>query len=51
MLREGAHFRVEAMLPPDEPVEITYHGDNASVWAQQYWGTRVFNRAGYELRL
>jgi len=32
-------------------VEITYHGDNISVWAQQYWGTRVFNRAGEELQL
>jgi len=50
-MREGDHFRVEAVLPPDEPVEITHRGDNISVWAQQYWGTRVFNRAGDEQRL
>ena len=51
VLRKGEHFRVEAVLPRDYVIEITYGPGSISVWAEQTWGTRAFTHKGIELKL
>ncbi len=50
-LRKDDWFRVEAVLPADQRVEISHSPDGITVWAEQTWGTRAFNKVGEQLRL
>jgi len=50
-LRKGDVFRIEAVLPAGREVEISYSPGSITVWAEQYWGTRAFNKAGEQLQL
>jgi hypothetical protein len=44
-------FRLEAVLPAGQEIEVAYHPGAISVWAEQAWGTRAFNKAGELLKL
>jgi hypothetical protein len=47
LLREEDLFRVEAVPPPGEAVEIAYHDGGISI----VYAERAFNKASEELRL
>ena len=49
VLRKGDHFRVEAVLPADYPIEVAYSPRRDNTVAEQTWGTRVSNKAGEKL--
>lgn len=51
VLRAGEHLRVEAVLPRDYEIEVSYGPGSITVWAEQTWGTRAFTRDGRELKL
>jgi hypothetical protein len=46
VLRRGDMFRLEAVLPAGQEIEVAYSPAAISVWAEQAWGTRAFNGAG-----
>ena len=50
-LRRGDVFRLEAVLPAGQEIEVAYYPGAISVWAEQAWGTRAYNKAGEPLRL
>lgn len=50
-LRSDDSFRLEAVLPAGQEIEVVYHPQGISVYAEQAWGTRAFNKAGEQLRL
>jgi hypothetical protein len=49
--QKGDVFRVEAVLPVGQEIEVVYRPGAISIVAEQHWGTRAFNRAGEELKL
>jgi hypothetical protein len=51
VLRKGDVFRVEAVLPVGHEIEVAYRPGSIAIWAEQYWGTRAFNKAGEQLKL